>query len=146
MNWDAVGAVAEMFAAAGVIVTLLFLVRQIQQNTRAMRATTNHSLNPQRTDLNLRIGLDPDAAKFLFQGLRCRDELESHDRARHTLLLRGVVGYYEDAYVQFREGLCDTESWEVNRFAFSQVVAESGHDRFVRRHISRPLRVPITAC
>jgi hypothetical protein len=124
MNWDAIGALAELFGAVGVIVTLLFLVRQIQQNTRALRATTNHALNQQKTDVNLRIGLDPDAAEFLFRGMRCRDELEPHERARHTLLLRAVVGYYEDAYVQFREGLLDIETWEVSKFALGQVVSE----------------------
>jgi hypothetical protein len=124
MNWDAIAALAELFGAVGVIVTLLFLVKQIQQNTRALKAATNHALNQQRTDLNLRVGLDPAAAEFLFRGMRSRDELESHERARHTLLMRGVVGYYEDAYVQFREGLCDAETWDVNKFALGQVLSE----------------------
>jgi len=38
MNWEALGALAEFLAALGVIVTLVFLARQIQQNTRATRA------------------------------------------------------------------------------------------------------------
>ncbi|MAT83331.1 MAG: hypothetical protein CMD39_03480, partial [Gammaproteobacteria bacterium] len=35
MNWDAVGALAEL-AAAGVVLTLVYLSVQIRQNTRSM--------------------------------------------------------------------------------------------------------------
>ena len=39
MNWDAVGAFAELLGAVGVIATLLYLARQIGQNSLMMRAT-----------------------------------------------------------------------------------------------------------
>lgn len=37
MNWDALGAVSEIVGAAGVVITLIFLVVQLKQNTRAMQ-------------------------------------------------------------------------------------------------------------
>lgn len=40
MNWDALGAIAELFAAVGVIVSLLYLAAQIRQNTQSVRAST----------------------------------------------------------------------------------------------------------
>ena len=62
MNWEAIGALAEVFGAVGVIITLVFLARQISHNTNAVRASTNHGLTQQRNDLNLKFGLDPAAA------------------------------------------------------------------------------------
>lgn len=44
MNWDAIGASAELLAAFGVIVTLLFLAIQIRTNTRVTRASTFDSI------------------------------------------------------------------------------------------------------
>lgn len=45
MNWDAIGAIAELLGAIGVIVSLVYLATQIRQsreqmahNTRALRA------------------------------------------------------------------------------------------------------------
>ena len=126
MNWEAVGALAELFGAAGVIATLAFLARQIQQNTRAVRASTNHSLNQQRTDLNFRFGLDPAAAELMLRGARSREDLDPLERARHTLLLGAVVGMFEDAYVQFCEGMCDSETWEVNKVVLRRMVSAPG--------------------
>ncbi|GAB5450211.1 MAG: hypothetical protein Hals2KO_05390 [Halioglobus sp.] len=40
MNWDAVGAIAELLAAFGVILSLLYLAAQIRQNTQSVRAST----------------------------------------------------------------------------------------------------------
>jgi hypothetical protein len=126
MNWEAVGALAEVFGAVGVIVTLAFLARQIQQNTRAVRASTNHNLNQQRTELSLRLALEPGAADLLLRGARSRDDLEPAERARHTLLLRAVIAGFEDAYVQFCAGMCDSETWDVSKVVLRQVISAPG--------------------
>ncbi len=36
MNWDAIGAIAELFGAVGVIASLVYLAVQIRQNTRTV--------------------------------------------------------------------------------------------------------------
>ena len=38
MNWDAIGAIAELLGAAGVVASLIYLGVQIRQNTRTERA------------------------------------------------------------------------------------------------------------
>lgn len=38
MNWDAMGAIGEIVGAVGVLVTLGFLLHQLRQNTKALRA------------------------------------------------------------------------------------------------------------
>ena len=38
MNWDAIGAISELVGAAAVVVTLLYLVKQIKQNTESTEA------------------------------------------------------------------------------------------------------------
>ena len=38
VNWDAIGAVGEILGAAAVLVTLVYLARQIRQNTRSTRS------------------------------------------------------------------------------------------------------------
>lgn len=42
MNWEAIAAVGELAGAVAVVVSLLYLARQISQNTRAMRRTAAH--------------------------------------------------------------------------------------------------------
>ena len=38
MNWDAIGSLAEMLGAAGVIVSLVYLSSQIRTNTKTVKA------------------------------------------------------------------------------------------------------------
>jgi hypothetical protein len=44
MNWEAIGAVGEILGALGVVVTLVYLARQIRQNTRVSRADMTKDL------------------------------------------------------------------------------------------------------
>src|SRR5437763_14278179 len=40
LNWEAIGAVANLLAALGVITTLMYLAMQIRQNTKAVRSSS----------------------------------------------------------------------------------------------------------
>ena len=58
MNWDAIGAIAELLGAIGVIASLIYLATQIRQsreqmgeNTRALRAGTYQDFNRQLVDV-----------------------------------------------------------------------------------------------
>ena len=44
MNWDAIGAIAELLGAVGVIATLAYLAQQIRQNTSTVRSSAAASL------------------------------------------------------------------------------------------------------
>ena len=39
MNWDAVGAIGEVVGAVAVVITLLFLITQLRQNTKSLDAS-----------------------------------------------------------------------------------------------------------
>jgi uncharacterized membrane protein len=39
VNWDAIGAVAEVIGALAVLITLIYLALQIRQNTRAINSS-----------------------------------------------------------------------------------------------------------
>ena len=42
MDWQAIQAVAELVAAVGVILSLVYLSRQVRQNTHSIRTAANH--------------------------------------------------------------------------------------------------------
>ena len=44
MNWEALGAIANLIAAIGVIATLIYLSIQIRQNTKAVRSASVQNL------------------------------------------------------------------------------------------------------
>jgi hypothetical protein len=139
MNWEALGAIGEIVGAVAVVVTLGYLAVQIRQNTRSVRASTNHALTEQRNQINFRLASDPSLAELALRGAQNRDDLEISQRYRHRLLMRAVFGSFEDNYVQYREGVCDTESWELAKVVHHPVIVSPGvrawweHDRMIFR-------------
>jgi hypothetical protein len=56
MNWEAIGASAELLAAVGVIISLLYLAAQIRQNTASVRASTFQAFTNESAE-TARLGL-----------------------------------------------------------------------------------------
>ena len=126
MTLQDLGNIGEFLAAVGVIISLVYLATQIRQNTRAARASTNRAISEQRNEINLRFGLDPAAMDLLLRGALHHSDLEPNERLRHTLLMRAIIGFYEDTYVQFSEGMCDRETWELAKSALRPILAAPG--------------------
>jgi len=47
MNWEAIGAIGEVGGAVAVIATVIYLARQIRQNTSALRSTATQAAHDQ---------------------------------------------------------------------------------------------------
>ena len=47
MNWEAIGAVAEFVGAFAVVITLIYLISQLRQNTKALRSSSYASIHQQ---------------------------------------------------------------------------------------------------
>ena len=44
MNWEALGAISELLGAIGVVVTLLYLSRQINRNSKQLEGSSTIAL------------------------------------------------------------------------------------------------------
>jgi hypothetical protein len=47
MNWEAIGAIGELFGALAVVLTLIYLATQVRQNTLAMRVAAKQEITRQ---------------------------------------------------------------------------------------------------
>ena len=64
MNWDAIGAIAELLGAVGVIVTLAYLAQQISQNTRTVRSSAAAALAQTNNSVGLALVQDADVNRI----------------------------------------------------------------------------------
>jgi hypothetical protein len=53
VNWDAIGAIAELVGAAGVVASLVYLTSQIRSNSRSVEAATSHSIARARNEIKI---------------------------------------------------------------------------------------------
>ena len=65
MNWDALGSIADMLGALAVLVTLLYLARQVKQSIEAAGSSHNKDIMASYANLNELVASTPVLADLL---------------------------------------------------------------------------------
>jgi hypothetical protein len=91
VNWDAIGAIAELLGAIGVIASLVYLARQIRDGQRALRAGSYQQF---REDIHEAINsalTTPGLSEVVASGMASFAQLADHDAFRFNMWVTGVM-------------------------------------------------------
>ena len=105
MNWEAIGTIAEIVGAAGVIASLLYLAIQIRQSTKVARAETTKDLYLASSDAILQIASNDELAKIW---ARIR-KFESEEIGRQYAFYQSFFRLYELQFHLAEQGLLDED-------------------------------------
>lgn len=105
MNWEAVGTIAEIIGAAGVIASLLYLAVQIRQSTKVARAETTKDLYLASRDAILQIASNDSLAK-IWANIR---DFESEEIGRQYAFYQSFFRLYELQYHLAEQDLLDDD-------------------------------------
>jgi hypothetical protein len=128
MNWDAIGAIAELLGAIGVIVSLVYLAVQLKQNTQALRASSYQMLRQEVTETFQSRVATHGLRRSIREGLSDFAQLDEGDAFEFGYWANGIVNTYDNAYYQYRVGMLDRDRWEQQRAA---LVSMFGNPSFV---------------
>ena len=78
MNWDAIGAIAELLGAVGVIASLVYLASQIRQNSKLLRSSAASTTTDSVTRISTLMVQDPEVARIFWEGSANRGALSHH--------------------------------------------------------------------
>ena len=107
MNWDAIAAVSQAVGAIAVIVTLIYLARQVRQNTAALRSAATQGAHDQAANFYGTLSSDPELVMVVARGVETPDELSDAERGQfYSLLMRSLFNF-QNWYLQTRDGLMD---------------------------------------
>ena len=88
MSWDALGAIAEILSAIGVLITLIYLAFQIRDNTRSLHAASLESiLEGARDRYFLPMANTPDMANIYARGLNSLEQLDEDETRRFFYMM-----------------------------------------------------------
>jgi len=112
MNWDAIGAVAELCGALGVVASLVYLGRQIRHNSRVVEASTTQAVSDAAQARLLTIASSPSLAAAL---AKPRDneaiELTPAETLQSTFFRHAMFRGLENTFLQHRAGLLSDRIW-----------------------------------
>jgi hypothetical protein len=126
MSWEAVGAVGEIVGAAGVIVTLGFLVYQLRQNTRALRADSFRNIFELGHTRTSKIIESAEVAELFDRGRRSYRELSRIDQTRFHYLMAQALHSVEAMLFYHRANDEQTIFGEMARRQVSRAALDAG--------------------
>lgn len=112
VDWSAVNAVAQVVAASGVILTLVYLAAQIRQNTRAIRRAAYQELLNYVTNVNLMLTADRALCELSIRARGGLDALDEADQMRLLVWFGTVFRHYQNAHNLYREGVITEGQWQ----------------------------------
>jgi hypothetical protein len=106
------GNLGEVVGALGVIVSLVYLARQMHQNTSSVRAASFNSMVQNSLRLLEHTFIDSEFASFLHKAETDPSALSPEERVRWDSYMTAVYRHFGNLVYQHRVGALDQEMWE----------------------------------
>jgi hypothetical protein len=125
MNWDAIGAIAELVGALVVVLTLAYLAKQIRDGNVAARVEANLEITRQYADFIQLLLQNPELFSVYTRGLR--NELDEDEERRFGLLMSHATWYWSSMYFQKRAQSLSEEEWHQSKILIQRVSTQPGY-------------------
>lgn len=111
MNWDAISAIAEILGAVVVVASLIYVGKQVAQNTAMMRVGAASETMERDYDLVLPLIESSELAEIWLKGDHRLDELSEADRQRLLFFERRAFTLWHHNFHLRRQGLLPDSTW-----------------------------------
>jgi len=111
LNLQDLGNIGEFVGAIGVVVSLIYLTRQMSQNTTAVRAASFNSMVQNSIRLLEHSFRDFEFAQFLERAQRDPESLTAEEQVRWDSYMTAVYRHFGNLVYQYRVGALDKQMW-----------------------------------
>ena len=127
MNWDMWATIAEVLAAIGVIASLIYVARQVQDSASQTKLMAIQSVLSKITATTERIAGDPSLADIWVRGIRGLSELQTEgERLRFLGVLLSLFRTYEEMFHYHGQGAVEDWAWSGLNATFQDITAAQG--------------------
>jgi len=124
MNWEAIGSIAEIIGAIGVIGSLLYVAIQIRDNSNTNRILQRQNATNQLAEFMDLLLLNPELAEIHDRGRVDPESLTTKELIRFRRLLRRGFWYLSAQHQQYVLGAIGEDEWNES---FSVIKAYMTH-------------------
>jgi hypothetical protein len=126
MDWEAIGAAAEIVGAAVVFVTLAFLAVQTRDNVKVLRARAVWDAQVSFVEVNEILGDGGTVSELIFRSMSAPEELSTYEKYLAHRFARGWFQRLEAQFALFKAGILDEEVWHLRR-GYAKAVLDNPH-------------------
>ncbi len=113
MNWDAIGAAAEIIGAMVVLVTLIYLAFQTRDNVKVLRARAVWDAEVSFVEVNEILADGGTVSELIFRSLSDPEELSAYEKYLVHRFVRGWFQRMEAQFALYNAGILDEEVWQL---------------------------------
>lgn len=129
MNWEAIGAFGEVVGAVAVVVTLLYVARQIHQANAQTQARARYSFIEAYGEMNVSISTNRDVASIFRRGV-AGEGLDEDERMQFFALVGQFLNTWSVLFDLHRDGLLPENQWTMVRKDIIAMMKEPGGRAF----------------
>ena len=133
MNWDAIGAIGEVVGAVAVVVTLLYVARQIHQANAQTQARARYSFIDAYGRMNSSITESKEVASIFRRGL-AGEEFDLDEHIQFFALLGQFLNTWSVLFDLYEDGLLPENQWSMVRKDIITMLSEPGGKKFWNNH------------
>ena len=126
MNWDAIGAIAEMLGSIAVVITLIVLLIQVRHSASMLKHSTVQSIMNTNNEFLGNLANNPDLYNIYYRGLRNDENLEPQERGRFDLLMLATLRIVDMQFQQYIGGGSDDLHWGAIKAGLQSTLAMPG--------------------
>lgn len=126
MNWEAIGAIAEIMGSVAVITTLGFLILQLRTNTAMIQNSIAQNSAGSISEWARYLTVDENLYRLYRAGLKDDSALSKEDRGRFDLIVLQVLQHAYGLYMQYHNAGMDRARWEVELLPFGVIYNTPG--------------------
>ena len=130
MTLSDLAAIGSFISGVAVVVTLVFLLLQMRQNTQAVRAAASQAHAANFQQILTPIIEDGEVARLFRIGIGDVEKLTDDERTRFLLICSGIFRFYEAARLQWRHGQLDDGHWCSVDTQLREIIRYSGIQTF----------------
>ena len=124
MNWDAIGATAEMLGSVAVVATLMYLAVQMRQNTQSNRTAAIQTMASQDSAWLSAVAQNTELSDVVSRGWRDLSDLSESELARFSAIMAQSCRQYDSQYCLWSDGAIPENLWRASertlRFSMSR--------------------------
>ncbi len=144
LNWEAISAIGQLVGALAVVISLIYLARQVRSNAGETRRAAMRSTLDSLNRFTQQITEHADLAELRDRGFDDFESLKGSDRTRFNAYMHAVFRTIEDVYYQHLEGHLDPRLWRGLEAVVRNINACPGVQAWWRSHricsVGRSLR------
>ena len=127
MNWEAIGAIAEVAAMIAVVISLVYVGVQIRQNTQEHQRAAFREVSGNFSKLNHSIIDNPAISELHFKALQKPDEMSDKEKYRAEQFYKELTWTTYGLHANITVGMMAPRMWDVQkRFLTKHLKSELG--------------------